>query len=355
MIIFSKHSGYTRCGTRRHFLDLGGSGAPAPDPRLVEAQIRSMGFQDDAIQEMVSNARRLAPVQQEQMQFGLDTSRTAWDQSQADRSYSLERRGELTTLQDRMIGDANSFNAEAKGEQYAAQATADVGMQAEMARQAQTRGLQRMGVNPSSGKMLTMQSQMGLSEAAAKAGASNKVREAARLEGYGLTDRASNALSGYPAMGMATTGSGAGFGANGLNIANQGLAGANSGWGAAATGAGAMGANATGMFNAQANFKTAQDGIQGEMMGSILGAGAQLGAAFIGGSDRRLKQDIEFVGVDPKSGFNLYEFSYLGGTQRFRGVMADEVEAQRPHAVLTMPGGFKAVNYTAIGAEMVAV
>lgn len=259
-----------------------GSDAPPPDPRLVEAQLKSMGIQDSAIQEIMANTRELMPIQKEQMQFGLDTSRTAWDQSQADRGYSLERRGELTTLQDRMIGDANSFNTEAKGEQYAAQATADVGMQAEMARQAQTRGLQRMGVNPGSGKMLAVQSQMGLSEAAAKAGAANKVREAARLEGYGLTDRASNALSGYPAMGMATTGSGAGFGANGLNIANQGLAGMNSGWGAAANTAGAMGSNATGMYGAQANYKNQQDQIaaSSDPFNTVLGAAAGVGTSW---------------------------------------------------------------------------
>jgi hypothetical protein len=335
-----------------------GSKAPPPDPRLVEAQLKSMGIQDSVIQEIMANTRELMPIQKEQMQFGLDTSRTAWDQSQADRGYSLERRDELTTLQDRMIGDANSFNAEAKGEQYAAQATADVGMQAEMARQAQTRGLQRMGVNPSSGKTLALQSQMGLSEAAAKAGASNKVREAARLEGYGLTDRASNALSGYPAMGMATTGSGAGFGANGLTLANQGLAGMNSGWGAAATGAGQMGSNATGMFNAQAQYKNSQDQLaaSNDPFASILGAATTLGAAYIGASDRRLKDHIVLVGEDTRTGLNLYEFAYTGGTgKRYRGVMADEVLVNFPDAVFTMPDGFMAVNYSMLGIEMIEV
>lgn len=253
-----------------------GSSAPPPDPRLVEAQIRSMGIQDASIQKIMANAEEIAPIQREQLKFGLDTSRTAFEQSQADRAYSLERRGELTTLQDRAISDANAFDTEAKGEQYAAGAVADVGMQAEVARQSQTRGLQRMGVNPASGKMLAINSQLGLSEAAAKAGAANKVREAARLEGYGLNDRASNMLSGYPAMGMSTTGAGAGFGANGLTLANQGLAGRNSGWGAAATGAGQMGANATGMYGAQANYKNQQDQIaaQNDPFNTILGAAA---------------------------------------------------------------------------------
>ena len=254
----------------------GGSSAPPPDPRLVEAQIRSMGIQDRSIEEILANSRELMPIQREQMKFGLDTSRTAWEQSQADRGYSLERRGELTTLQDRAISDANTFDTEAKGEQYADMATADVGMQAEMARQSQTRGLQRMGVNPSSGRMLAINSQMGLSEAAAKAGAANKVREAARLEGYNLNDRASNALAGYPAMGMSATGSGAGFGANGLSLANSGLAGMNSGFGSAATVAGQMGSNATGMFGAQANYKNQQDQIaaQNDPFNTILGAAA---------------------------------------------------------------------------------
>lgn len=350
-MIISKHNGYSRDGRRLMHLDFGGDSAPPPDPRLVDAQIKSMGFQDQAVQAMIRNAETLLPRQLQQMEFGLQTSRTAWDQSQQDRTYSLERRGELTGLQDRMINDANSFNAEAKGEQYAAQATADVGMQAEMARQAQTRGLQRMGVNPGSGKMLAMQSQLGLSEAAAKAGAANKVREAARLEGYGLTDRATNVLSGYPAMGMSTTGAGAGFGASGIQIANQGAAGANAGWGAAATGAGQMGQNATGMYGAQAQAYGNAQNNQGEMFGTLLGVGAQLFAA----SDRRLKKDIEFVGVDPASGFNLYEFSYLGREQRYRGVMADEVEVSRPDAVITLDNGFKAVNYSALGVEMVTV
>ena len=356
MKITSKHSGYSRDGVRLMFLDFGGSDAPPPpDPRLVEAQIRSMGFQDEAVQEMMKNSRELSPIQQEQMKFGLDTSRTAWEQSQADRGYSLERRGELTTLQDRAISDANTFDTEAKGEQYADMATADVGMQAEMARQSQTRGLQRMGVNPSSGRMLAINSQMGLSEAAAKAGAANKVREAARLEGYNLNDRASNLLSGYPSMGMSATGAGAGFGANGLNVANAGLAGRNSGWGAAVTGAGQMGSNATGMYGAQAQFNTNSANIEGEKSGALLGAAAQLGSAAIMFSDRRLKQDIVFVGRDLVSGFNLYEFAYIGETQRYRGVMADEVEVRRPDAVITRSDGFKVVNYTAISAKMVAV
>ena len=102
-------------------------------------------------------------------------------------------------------------------------------------------------MNPNSGMALALGNQNSTQQAMAQAGASNKVRQAARAEGYALTDRASNALSGYPAMGMAATGAGAGFGASGLGIANNGLAGMNGGQSAMGSMAGNMGQNASGM------------------------------------------------------------------------------------------------------------
>lgn len=332
-------------------LDMGGDSAPPPDPKLIAAQIRSMGYQDRAIQTMIENAETMAPLQKAQMQFGLDTSRTAWEQSQADRAYALDRRGELTGLQNTMLDDAKSFNAESKGEEYAAQGVADVAMQAEQSRQAVTRQQQRMGVNPSSGKVMALQAQAGLGEAAAKASAASKLRAAARAEGYGLTDRASNALSGYPAMGMSTTGSGAGFGANGLTLVNSAAAGMGSNLSGVVSGAGAMGSNATGMYNAQANYSTGMANNQGEMFGSILGAGAQIGAAML--SDRRLKEDIVRVGTDERTSLPLYEFAYKSEPGvRYRGVMADEVKRKYPQAVVEGSDGFMRVDYGMLGIQM---
>ena len=68
-----------------------GQSAPAPDPRLIEAQIRSMGIQDDMIGRIVASAEAMQPLQEEQMRFGLDANRTAFEQSQADRNYALEQ------------------------------------------------------------------------------------------------------------------------------------------------------------------------------------------------------------------------------------------------------------------------
>lgn len=66
-------------------------------------------------------------------------------------------------------------------------------------------------------------------------------------------------------------------------------------------------------------------------------------------SDIRLKEDIRLIGEE--NGFNIYEFKYIGGDGRFRGVLAHEVEKINPAAVSEI-GGFKAVDYNAIGVEM---
>jgi len=85
-----------------------------------------------------------------------------------------------------------------------------------------------------------------------------------------------------------------------------------------------------------------------------LGTIGSLGAMLFG-SDRRLKEHIDLIGKDEISGFNIYEFSYLGDPRRYRGVMADEVQEVRPDAVVTGDDGFMRVNYTAIGVPFVMV
>ena len=336
------------------------SSAPAPDPRLVEAQIRSMGIQDDVIKRVMQQSEEIQPLQKEQLQFGLDTARTAYDQSQQDRTWMLDRRGSLTTMQDTLAQDARSFNTEDKANELAGKAMADVNQGFANADGQQTRALARMGVNPSSGKALAMGNQTAIAKATALAAAGSGARDRARTEGYALTDRAANALAGYPAMGMQATGAGAGFGASGTNIANQGLAGMNSGYGAAGTMAGQMGSNATGMFGAQASYKVGADKAAADAnpMGALLGAGATLGSAYIRGpigSDRRLKQDIKLVSRDERTGLNLYEFAYKDAPhKRWVGVMADEVLQVMPSAVHTNDEGFMSVDYDALGLEMTA-
>lgn len=78
-------------------------------------------------------------------------------------------------------------------------------------------------------------------------------------------------------------------------------------------------------------------------LGSILSGVGAMGSGGIF-SDRRLKRDIEKVG-EFEDGLGQYEWQYVWGGQRHRGVMADEVAALRPWALGPQIAGFATVNY----------
>ena len=71
---------------------------PAPDPRLIDAQIKSLGIQDQAIQYMIDASKDMAPQQRQMMQDSIDRSRQLWQQSQEDRQFALGKRAQLAGI-----------------------------------------------------------------------------------------------------------------------------------------------------------------------------------------------------------------------------------------------------------------
>jgi len=65
-------------------------------------------------------------------------------------------------------------------------------------------------------------------------------------------------------------------------------------------------------------------------------------------SDERLKRDIVPLGIE--NGFNTYGFRYIWGTQRYKGVMAQEVMKTKPQAVDKLFGIYR-VDYDELGVE----
>lgn len=117
------------------------------------------------------------------------------------------------------------------------------------------------------------------------------------------------------------------------------------------------GVDYTGLVNNNYNQATSQYNAavakNGAAMGGLFGLGGTLGTAamkygpgLMMFSDRRLKSDVVRIGTLP-NGLPLYEYTIFG--RRRRGVMADEVEAVMPEAVVTDPSGFKMVDYEAVG------
>jgi hypothetical protein len=68
-------------------------------------------------------------------------------------------------------------------------------------------------------------------------------------------------------------------------------------------------------------------------------------------SDMRVKTDIVPVGT-AANGLPLYQFRYIGAEAVFEGVMAQDVLAHTPEAVITDKTGLMRVDYGMLGLEM---
>ena len=252
----------------------------APDPRLVDAQLKSMRNQDDATASILKTAEEFAPLQKQQLQFGLDAAKQAYADSQADRAWMVQRRDMLTGAQNDIANEANTFDTEAKREELAGQAMSDINRGFDAAEGQQIRALNASGVNPSSGAALALREDSKVQKALALAGGANMARTGARAEGRALKGRVADMLAGYPSMASAQTGAGAGYGTAGVGLSSAGLAGRTAGFGQAAGIAGQMGSNAAGLYGIQQQAQTAAQGQRNEMIGTLLGAGMTAGAMY---------------------------------------------------------------------------
>ena len=93
-----------------------------------------------------------------------------------------------------------------------------------------------------------------------------------------------------------------------------------------------------------------------DYLSTIINAGISLGSAFIsgGGSDIKLKQNIEQVGISDQ-GYKVYEFNYIDSPVRYRGAMAQDVVKKNPMAVGIHPEGYLTVDYSKIDVNMEVV
>jgi len=243
--------------------------APAPDPALIAAQVKSLGIQDDAISRMMAMSEDLAPLQRQQLEQSISQSGELWKQAQEDRQFALGKRDQLAGIQDRIVQDAQRFNTEDEANKLAAQATGDVNQQFSNAADQQARALQRSGVNPNDGRYAAFGGQMAAAQGLALAGAANKARDTARQEGWQLTDRANNALAGYPSMSMQGQAAGLNTMGAGMSVVNQGVSGMLSPYQAISSAAGQMGSNATSMYGTQANAYQQGQAQNGAAMGAL--------------------------------------------------------------------------------------
>jgi hypothetical protein len=321
------------------------SSAPPPDPRLAYAQSEALNAQTDIAKRTLANQESIMPAQREALEFGLSSSKTAFAQSQEDRTYALGKRAQLDAAQQPLIDEALNFNEDSRRAELQGQTNEQISTNFGNAVSQQTRGLQRRGVSPTADQDASMKSAASMAEARTRSAAGDAVSNAAKQEGITARSNAVNMLGGYGPMasGLATTG--AQIASNATNVVNAGAAGINSGLSTAGQIFGAMGKQATSLFDSQAQSKFASDqaasASNAQMWGTVIGA-----VAMVAMSDRRLKRNWQRIGNTAK-GVPMYRFQYLGSDTVYIGPMADEVEQIVPSAV-RMVAGFKAVDYSQI-------
>ena len=335
---------------------MGKANVQAPDPRLVEANVRALERQGSQADRLLDIAEYNLPYQRQQMEQAIAASKTA--EARAAEQYALARpmQERLRGLQLGMVQEAQQFNVPQRAAELRGLAQADIAQATAQAFEQAGRSAGRMGLGAD--RMAGSIADRALQLAQMQVGAAAGTRQQALTEQRGLMDRATNALAGYPAQVTGATSAGAGYGTMGLGLTNTGAAGQQAGFGAAGSMYGQQAAGLNQAYGTQANAYLQGQNIQGEFWGSLMGAGARLGsAAIMSSSDRRLKTDIVRVGRDPRSGLNLYEFAYINDNsgRRYRGVMADEVEKFDKDAVTYDDLGFASVNYARLGLEMVEV
>lgn len=332
------------------FIDSGGD---APDTRpTAEATKEAAEISAKLGREQLAESRRQYEKNMQTVQPVLDAQLGLMrsQQTQGDDYYKYNV-DTYRPLEKGMVAQAEREGSDARLEEVAAEAAADARAGSTQQMNALVRQGLRYGYSPE--KLAAMAAEQAGANASSVASAMTNARNNQRNVGWARK---------MDAAGLGRNLTGASQGAYGLSInagnsavnntmqpGNQLLTGMNQGANIINQGQQTRVQGLTSAMNAQAQ-SGGGSGMAG--LGSLLGGAAAIAPLFM--SDRRLKKNIKRVGVDEKTGLNLYEFEYKDAP-RYRGVMADEVEEVMPEAVVRDKNGLAAVNYDALGIEMVEV
>ena len=337
---------------------MGKSSAPPPDyTPLAEASAEAARIQAGLGREQLAFAReqydRSAPLLE---QIANQQMAAQDEQMSQARDYYDYQKDTYRPLERGLVADAQRFNTEAYRNDLASKAAADVGVAFGQSQAMNQRAMAAMGANPNSGRFAGMQQASGLAQAANRANVMTGTRMQADQMGYARKLDAAGLGRGLAGASSAAYGGATNAGSQaGLNAQSSG----QNYMGNMAIGAGTIGSGqqmqisglSSVLDNQTKSYINSQDSILGDVGGALGGAAA----AYTAFSDRRLKENIEEVGVDQRTALTLYEFNYkkeVGDPDiRYRGVMADEVELSYPDAVGEY-NGFKTVHYAMLGIEM---
>ena len=252
MLIATKHSGYARDAQRLYHIpqapDMSGANRAAESGAKISEE--QWAWAKERQPKIDVQSDRMIAIGEDQ--YTLNREQQVFQQG-LSRKYDERYWNSVAPMQDEMMADARAFDTEGKQNELAGLALGDVNQAFSSSREQNSRDMSRRGVNPSSGRSMAMGNQMAIAQAAAQANAMQKVRAAARQEGYGRKVDANAMMSGMSGFSSTAASASGGYGSGAMTAGGMGMAGMNQG--GAGFNTAASGASA-GLQSASSNLRS---------------------------------------------------------------------------------------------------
>ena len=264
---------------------------PKPDPLIGQAAMSNAELAKEGAavaREQLQWEKDRAAKQDPLIQKVVDQQLAAGD-ANAARSESQWQiyRDLFAPVEERMVKDANEFDSPERKERMAGEAGADVTRGYQGALEQNQRQMERMGINPNSGRFAAQNNATGIAQAKDTAGAMNKARRDTELQGMAMRQNAAQFGRNMPTTGIAADSAALNAGNSGVGNINAGNAAHNAGLGAAQGwfGGATNSNNSAGNLMLGLNQAGLQswDARQGQLAGygQLAGTAAGLGAMFL--------------------------------------------------------------------------
>ena len=237
---------------------------PKPDPLIGQAAMsnaelaREMaGIAHDQLAWEKDRAARQDPLLEKIVNQQIESG-----DANADRAESQWQtyRDLFAPVEARMVQDANEFDSPERKERMAGEAAADVVRGYQGALESNQRAMERLGVNPNSGKFQALAQDINLGLAKDTAGAMNKARRDTELQGMAMREGAAKFGRNMPNTGLAADAASLNAGnsatdnlATGSAIRNAGMNAAQNWFGGATSGNSSAGNLGLGQYQGQLN------------------------------------------------------------------------------------------------------
>ena len=329
MLIKTKHCGYI-AGIRLY--PGGGKGGGQQDANIGNALVKQSEtadkMSDFVMQSYKDNQPMLEKLQKLNGQvieqnMGLATKAG----ERADDAYNFYTNIGRPVVQ-KSIQESNNWDRQENIDAARARAGADVQSASDNAQAQQQRGLQRMGINPNSGKMLALNNQRAIQKAGVLAGAQNNAGEQRRTQAVGLRTQSANLANGFAGQSMGQAGQAGGFGTSAAGVGGANLGQNMSVQNQATSGMQAVGGMYGNNASGYQNLGNAQDERSAQAaagMGQLVGIGASMSRFMadggkVNGPGSGTSDSVKAVNTDNAQPIRLSNGEYI--------VSADVVKAK---------------------------